>query len=124
MSRTPRTPRHLLRDSVTLTPATVTTEASSGSPEWTYTGATSVNVQGRLQPLSSSESMMYGRDTGTVVYQLFIAPFDNNGQEIRYAHDVWNTVRVTINSVTYRVDGPARDPDGAGCLLQLTLERM
>jgi hypothetical protein len=124
MSRTPRTPRHLLRDSVTLTPATVSTEASSGSPEWTYTGATSVTVQGRLQPLSSSESIMYGRDVGTVVYQLFISPFDNNGQAISYAHDVWKTVRVTISGVTYRVDGPARDPDGAGCLLQLTLERM
>jgi hypothetical protein len=65
--------------------------------------------------------MMYGRDTGTVVYQLFISPFDNNGQAISYAHE---TVRVTISGVTYRVDGPARDPDGAGCLLQLTLERM
>lgn len=124
MSRTPRTPRHLLRDLVTLTPATVSTEASSGSPEWTYAGATTVQVQGRLQPLSSSESMLYGRDMGTVVYQLFISPIDNNGSAINYSHDVWKTMRVTISGVNYRVDGPARDPDNAGCLLQLTLERM
>jgi hypothetical protein len=123
LNRTPRTPRHLLRDLVSFRKATVTTESASASPEWVNT-TTAVEVMGRLQPLSASDAMIYGRETTTVLYNLFFDPYDNNGTLVPYTNDEWKTVVATINGTTYRVDGAARDADTAGCLFQVTLERI
>lgn len=119
-----RTPRHLLRDSVTLTPAAVTVEAGSAAPEWAYTGQTATTVMGRLQPLSASDSMVYGRETGTTIYQLFLSPVDVNGTALSFTDAQWKTMRVRVGSTNYRVDGPARNPDNDDCVLVLNLEKL
>jgi hypothetical protein len=118
-----RTPRHLLRDLITLNPAKVGAEGESGAPEWDY-NQTPTYVMGRLQPLSASDSMVYGRETGITIYQLFIDPIDIKGNAVAFTDAEWKTMQVVKDGLSYRVDGPARDPDSDGCLLVLNLERI
>ena len=84
----------------------------------TQTGA---DVQCRLVPLSSDESMQYDRETAQIVWKLLLAPYDAAGAAVAVKHQAI----VTIGGSDYTVMGQAqavRDGNGLPVLYRVTVK--
>lgn len=122
----PPIPYHLMNETATITPATVTAE-SNGHPDSAWSSGT-VTVNCSLQPASAGESLQYGRDTGFDIYNLFLAPVDTSGTAVTLTGVQFKTARIVVTaqsgeSLTLRTVGTARDMINLGTVMQLTVER-
>lgn len=110
------TPWRFLTQTATVYPAVVTQE-STGAPEVAY--SSSVTVPCHLQPASSRDALIYGREAGITIYDLWLAPTDSSGSATSIGH----RARVDVGGVTYRVSGDSRDLCSDGSVVHVQLER-
>jgi len=112
------TPWHLLTLTATLQPRDWT-QAASGIPYGDNGDNQSVPIQCAMQPTSAADGLVYGRDTTTQMYDLFLAPNDGNG-------DAWDCSpkdTITISSVVYRIEGKPVDFCTMGVLKKLVISK-
>lgn len=107
------TPYNLLPHEAVITPATEAI-GLDGSPSWTY-GGSSTTLAAFLQPASTRDAMLYGRETGTNVYTLFVEPTTLTLAQLKNA-------RVAVEGRTLRVVGGKVDPCANGCVNELFCE--
>lgn len=74
----PRTPVHLLDKTITTQRVTYAADAHSAGGVETWAAQLS-GIKARIQPMSSSESVRYGRESGRRMVRIYVKP----GQDIR-----------------------------------------
>lgn len=113
------TPWHLLTQTMDVY-TTTWTQATDGVPISTPPGGSpSFSVRCSVQPGTASDSLVYGRDTTTKMFDVYCAPVTTAGA-------TWTVTPkdyVIINSVRYRVAGQPRDLILMGVVYVVTLER-
>jgi len=113
-----KTPYNLLDMTATVQTPTETVGADGGtSVTWasTYTG-----VRCTIQPLSSTDRLLYGKEDGLRVSTAYFPPDLDTGT-VTPIQKRW---RVIANGISYRVVGASMDPAGKGVLQTLTLEEV
>ena len=110
------TPWHLLTTEATISTTPWVTSVE-GIPVGDDPTANPV-VMCMVQPLSAADALIYGRDTTTQVYSVFMAPTTTTGA----AWDISPKDTITIGNVAYRVIGKPVDQAGLGVVRQLTVE--
>jgi hypothetical protein len=110
------TPWHLLTSTATIT--SVTWIENSGGIPYGDAPTGTFTVMCMIQPLSAQDALIYGRDTTTQVFSVFMAPTTTTGA----AWDVTPRDSISIDSVTYRIVGKPVDQAGLGVIRQLTVE--
>ncbi len=111
------TPTHLMQHTVKVNTVTWGVESTSGAPEAT-TIAGDTDISAFVQPLSETETALYGRDTNSRLYQVFMYPTDVNGSNYtipRTGSLIWGTTELWVVEV--------KDPAGIGCLNKVICER-
>lgn len=78
-----------------------------------------VNIQCLVQPTSASDGLVYGRDTTTQMYDVFLAPTDIMGA----AWDCSPKDTITISNVVYRIEGKPQDMCTLGVLKKLVISK-
>lgn len=111
-------PWDMLTQTVTLT-TNSGTQQSAGSFE--LTDPITMTVMGNLQPASSSDARLYGRETGTTLYTLFLAPVSTTGTDV--ATNVSHITKATIDGVDYFTDGEPLNLCSHGAVVQLNVYR-
>lgn len=94
---------------------------SSETQQWSWPSG-SVTVRANLQPLNSRDAMLYGRETGTNLYDLFIETRDTNGAAISLTDAQLKDSAVSVSGRTLRVVGAKIDPISAGAVYRLVCE--
>lgn len=110
------TPWHLLTTEATITNITWTQGADGVPYADSPTGTATVLCM--IQPLSAADALIYGRDTTTQVFSVFMAPTTTAGA----AWDISPKDTITIGGITYRIIGKPVDQAGLGVIRQLTVE--
>lgn len=111
-------PRKMLNQSVTITPYTGTQESSGA---WDLTAGTAVTVMGSLQPASSTDAMIYMRETTRTLYTLFLAPTTTTGAAT--ADSISKVSTATVGGVVYKFAGDGLDLVSHGAVLQCGVYR-
>lgn len=111
-------PWDMLPQTVTITIYTAT-QTSAGS--FQLSDPTTHTVMGNLQPASSSDSMIYKRETGRTLYTLFLAPTTTAGTSIPAT--INHVVTATIDGVVYQVSGEPMDLCSHQSVIQLSVYR-
>ena len=111
-----QTPLHLLTDSVTVTKAAWDTV--DGIPFSDAAGSTTVTISVMVQPTSAADSLMYGRDATTQMFDVFCNPLDSTGS----AWTITQNDQVAWNGGTYRVAGKPLDFCSMGVLKKFVME--
>lgn len=112
------TPWHWLTSSASLQPRDWP-QAVSGIAYGDVGDNLSVVVKCCVQPTSAADGLVYGRDTTTQMYDVFLAPTDSNG-------DAWDCSpkdTITISSVVYRIEGKPQDMCTLGVLKKLVISK-
>lgn len=104
------TPYHLLNTTAMLR-APAYSKDTSGANVTTFSDAKTVQCR-KPQPMSTSESLQFARETAVTMFKVFLAPVDTTGAAYTLAHD-WQMV---IDTVTYAMDGEPIDVAGDGTL--------
>ena len=91
---------------------------SSGIP-YGDPGDDAVTIQCMVQPTSAADGLLYGRDSTTQMYDLFLAPTNTAGA----AWDCSPKDIITINSVAYRIEGKPQDMCSMGVLKKLVISK-
>jgi hypothetical protein len=112
------TPWHLLTSSALLQPRDWPS-ASSGIPYGDAGDNAAVTIMCCVQPTSAADGLLYGRDSTTQMYDLFLAPTDINGT----AWDCSPKDKITISSVVYRIEGKPQDMCSMGVLKKLVISK-
>lgn len=112
-------PYWFLREDVTINTFTEKAESGTGAPE--LDASTVYTAKGCLQQNTSSEGMLYQRETGNELFTLFLAPTTTAGASL--AGLLGKTNQYVINSVTYRAGGSAMDPCLNGVVYQVSVYR-
>jgi hypothetical protein len=110
------TPLHLLTDSLTVNKAAWDT--TDGVPFNDTQTATNVTISVMVQPTSAADSLMYGRDATTQMFDVFCNPLDSTGA----AWTIRQNDQVTWNGGTYRVAGKPMDFCSMGVLKKFVME--
>jgi len=110
------TPWHLLKDTATLTNQTWE-QGVEGVP-YGSNGSTST-IKCCIQPTSAADSLVYGRDTTTQMFDLFLAPTTTAGA----AWDCSPRDQISLHSVNYRIEGKPQDMCSMGVLKKLVVSR-
>lgn len=114
------TPWHLLTTTATVFVPTVSASAN-GAPTWgDTTPGTTYTVQcAPVQPMSSNEAILFGRDATRTMYQVYMAPVTTSGA----AYAITGIAKITVDGVAYDVVGGVQDQAGMGVLVKIPLER-
>lgn len=112
------TPWHLLTQTMSVYTKTWSA-GTDGVPISVEPADASFSVRCSVQPGTASDSLVYGRDTTTKMFDVYCAPVTTAGA----AWTVTPKDYVTINSVRYRVAGQPRDLILMGVVYVITLER-
>ena len=110
------TPWHLLTSTATVT-KTTWVQADDGIP-YADSPSSTPSVACMMQPVSAGDALVYGRDTTSQMYDVFLAPTDTNGA----AWDCSPRDQIAIGGVTYRVAGKPRDLCTFGVVKHLVVE--
>jgi len=110
------TPWHLLTSTATVT--NTTWDSGADGIPWGDTPSGTPSVACMLQPVSAGDALVYGRDTTSQMYDVFLAPTDSTGA----AWDCSPTDRIAIGGVTYRIAGKPRDLCNLGVVKHLVVE--
>lgn len=111
------TPWHLLKDMATIQNQDWSQDAN-GIPVG-VAPAESISVACFVQPTSAADGLVYGRDTTTQMYDVFLAPTDTGGN----AWDCSPKDQIMLNSVVYRIEGKPQDMCTLGVLKKLVISR-
>jgi hypothetical protein len=111
------TPWHLLTMTASLDNKTWLT-ANSGIPYGSLP-PDPIEIACAMQPTSAADGLVYGRDTTTQMFDLFLAPTDSTGA----AWDCSPADQISINSVVYRIEGKPQDMCSMGVLKKLVVSR-
>jgi hypothetical protein len=111
-------PWSLLRQSATIT-ARTSTQETAGSYE--MTDGTSYTCKCWVQPASSSDSVYYRRETGRSLFTIYLAPTLTNGTAT--ASVLSHIAKITVDGVTFEVNGEPINLCSAGKVLQLSVFR-
>lgn len=122
----PRTPTWLMNETVTVTPATETYE-DNGAPQLAWSSG-AITSRCSLQPISGSEAVIYGRDSGTEVYQLWISPVDTGGTAVTLTGAQWKDAQISVTrqngeTLTLRAIGDGQALINLGTVIRITAER-
>ena len=104
------TPFNLFTLSVTWTPYTASSDATTGLP--TLSAGTAATIRAAIQPSSSSESMANDRHTGRTQATMYTSP----------SHAIKIQDTITWNSRVWRVVGGNVDQAGLGVVKAWALE--
>jgi len=96
------------------------TQQTSGFPE-DGAATTYSNWPCCLQPMSSSESLQYQRETRTILAKLFLSPLSDAG--VAAASLAMTRANVTIGGVEWRVIGDGMNIGSDDSIVQLAVER-
>jgi hypothetical protein len=110
------TPWHLLTATATITNIDWTSTNSGlsvGVPP-----AEGIEVVCMMQPVSAGDALVYGRDTTSQMYDVFLSPTDSTGA----AWDCSPRDTIAVGGVTYRVAGKPRDLCTFGVVKHLVVE--
>lgn len=110
------TPYHLLRQTCTLTTPTVT-RSGDGAPSSTSSNTTTGTLPCFLDVASSNDQVIYGGETNTTVYNLYLSPTFEDGGGGVVATSITKQSTVNIDGVAYEVLGAGVDQASAGCLI-------
>ena len=112
-------PTHLLTNTIVITRVTIGQSANSGAPVGTGATATQTCL-GFFQPISGPEAMVYQREEGTLVANIFMHPVPTSGVgsvSIRQ-HDT-----ITVDGGdSMRVVGVGQNLCNVGTLVMCTVE--
>jgi len=109
-------PYWFMRQAATIT-VKLASQETAGS--WDQTDSVTYTVACCLQPASSSDAMIYKRETGKTYYTLFMLPTATDGTSIASA--VNKIAKVTIDGSDYIVDGEAMNLCSNGAVYQLAV---
>lgn len=112
------TPWHLLTQTMDVY-TTTWSAGSDGVPVSLVPDEASFSVRCSVQPGTASDSLVYGRDTTTKMYDVYCAPVTTAGS-------TWSVTPkdyAIVNGVRYRVAGQPRDLILMGTVYVITLER-
>ena len=110
-------PIHLFNKTIAVKRLT-TTYDSGRSPITTYNAHLS-GIAARIQPMSGSESVRYGRDSNRRMWRIFIAP----GQDIVEEDQITFTDSTTGTDVTRTLDiQEIQNPQLEGAVLEIVAE--
>mgnify|MGYP006274381909 CR=1 FL=1 len=112
-------PLWFMRQTATLTKRTASQE-TAGS--WELNNSTTYTVQCCLQPSSSSESMLYQRETGRTNYTIYLRTHDINGTALTTT-ELNRVSSITVDNVTYFVSGEFIDLANNGVVYMVLLYR-
>lgn len=110
------TPWHLLTSTATISSITWTA-GDDGIPYGDGVDATAT-IACMMQPVSAGDALVYGRDTTSQMYDVYLAPTDSTGA----AWDCSPRDQISIGGVTYRVAGKPRDLCTMGVVKHLVVE--
>lgn len=108
--------------SAVITPPTETI-GNAGDPRITFPSG-SITVRANLQPVSSRDSMQYGRETGVDLYELFIQPTDTSGAAVTLTNTQIKNCQIVVNGRTLKALGGKMDPITNGALYSITCEEV
>lgn len=115
-----QTPWYLFRNSMDVYTQTWAASSSSGAPDaGTRSGSPSFTVACWMQPTSAADALVYGRDTSTQMFDVFLAPVSTAGA----AWDTSPADYVVIDSMRYKPMGKPRDLVLLGVVKVLTVMR-
>lgn len=109
------TPWDLLTSTATV--SRFTWDAGTDGIPWGENNS-NVTVACMMQPVSAGDALVYGRDTTSQMYDVFLAPTDATGA----AWDCSPRDQIAIGGVTYRVAGKPRDLCTFGVVKHLVVE--
>lgn len=103
--------------------ATITTQTSTqdDTGQWYHSGSTTYTCLCNLQPISSSESTIYRKETTTTLYNLFLSPTCTDGTSAASIID--NVTTFTIDNVVYKMAGEGLDLCSNSVVLQCGVYR-
>jgi len=113
------TPWPLLTSTMTVYPATWANDTGTSPVPYIDSVATAVSVQCMVQPTSSSDAVMYGRDTTMQLFDVFAAPTTTTGA----AWSVSPADTLSIGGVTYRPAGIQQDLCNMGQVIKIVVEK-
>lgn len=90
------TPFHLFDQTITVYQQSAAVD-SGGSPVLTFATARVSNIAARVQPMSGSEAVRYGRESNRRMYRIFVAPGQGIVEEDRIS---WSSKTLDIVEVT------------------------
>ena len=112
----PPTPVHLLPHTVTITNYVWAADSTSATPA--VASSVTATVQGFVQPQTGQDALMYGRETGTLGYDVYLRPIDINGVGIAVKH----SDTITHEGITLRITSVQDAPCSLGTLLHVVAE--
>lgn len=114
------TPYHLLSLMAVITPPTETV-ANDGSPSLSYDAGNAISVMAHLKPVSSRDSMQYGRESTSEMYELYCEP-----KAALVALTVAQVAKsqIVVDGKTLRAASGATNQSSNGCLYNITCERV
>lgn len=114
------TPWYLFRTTMDVYSQTWSASATSGAPNaGTRAGSPSFSVACWMQPTSAADALLYGRDSTTQMYDVFLAPLTTAGA-------TWDTSPAdyqVIDGVRYKAMGKPKDLVLMGVVKVLTVMR-
>ncbi len=75
-------------------------------------------IRAFVQPQTGQDALVYGRETGTLGYDIYMAPTDIAGTAVTVAH----SDTITYGDLTLRVTGVLDDLCNLGTLLHVVAE--
>lgn len=91
-------------------------DSTSGTPAVSST--VTATVQAFVQPQVGQDALMYGRETGTLGYDIYLRPVDSTGVGIAVKH----SDTITYAGTTLRITSVQDDPCSLGTLLHIVAE--
>jgi len=110
------TPWHLLTSTATVT--SIAWDSGADGIPWGDTPTGTKSVACMMQPVSAGDALVYGRDTTSQMYDVYLAPTDSTGA----AWDCSPRDQISVGGVTYRVAGKPRDLCNFGVVKHLVVE--
>jgi len=110
------TPWDLLTSTATL--SNITWDVGADGIPWGDAPSGSPTIQCMMQPVSAGDALVYGRDTTSQMYDVFLAPTTSAGA----TWDCSPRDQISIGGVTYRVAGKPRDLCTFGVVKHLVVE--
>lgn len=111
------TPWHLLTSSASIQPRDWP-QSASGIVYGDAGDNVPVIVRCMLQPISAGDALVYGRDTTTQVFDVYLAPTTT----MDVAWDCSPKDTITIDSVVYRIVGKPKNLCNLGAVKHLVVE--
>lgn len=103
--------------------ATIVTQLATqdDTGQWYQADATSYSCLCNLQPISSSDSTIYRKETSTTLYNLFLNPTCTDGTSTSGL--INKTTKFTVDGVSYSLAGEALDLCSNAVVLQCGVYR-